>query len=481
MLTQLQEIELVPIPTPLQPTANDSGDQSQILYRRPAASVELPKSEDVNMFALEANPDNFPDGGMKAYLVLLGSFCGLIADFGIPNSLGAIEAYVSTHQLSNDKQSTVSWVFSLHLGLMFFCGVFSGSLFDRYGSRKLLIAGTVCMGGGLFASAQLHTLLQFILSFSILTAVGASLAMAPLIGVLSHWFLKKRGFACSAATIGGLVGASVFAVMLQDLYTSIGFKWAMRILAFICVGCMLLSILLIKDGPGRNVIDETELATETTNDERKHKWWLWEWLTSFIDFHLFKDIRFISLILAVFLSEMVAMNVLTYLASYALANSVSELKSYLLITIVNLSGIPARFITGILADKYGRFNIMLFTSVFSAVFIFSMLLPAKGNLLTLYAFCVAYGCSSSAVLSLIAPCLGQICSATSFGKYYGTLYFCLAFMIIFGIYLASLTIDNGTVDDYNHWIIFEGSIAFAAVFAWIWARSTNVGFRLCKF
>lgn len=454
-------------------------DESRSLYRRGTIASDPPKKDDVNMFSLEANPEAFPDGGLSAYLVLLGSFCGLIADFGIPNSMGAIETYVSTHQLSGENLSTVSWIFSLHLGVMYFCGVFSGSLFDKFGSRRLLVIGTLFMCAGLFATAELTEVVHFILSFSILTAIGTSLAMAPLIGVLSHWFLKRRAFACSVATIGGLVGASIFVMMLQKLYAQIGFKWAMRILSFICLGCMLVSILLVKDGPAKNVQVEGHSLQEESTQRPVHKTKFD--ISSFIDFHFFKDIRFVSLILAVFLSEIIAMTVLTYLASYALANGVSELKSYLLITIVNISGIPARYITGVLADRYGRFNMMFFTSIFTAIFIFAMLLPAKGNLPLLYAFCVGYGCSSSAVLSLIAACLGQICSASSFGKYYGSLYFSLAFLTILGIYLSSFSIGNRTAADYQNWIIFEGSIAIASVFGWLGSRYTNVGFRLGKF
>lgn len=471
-----------------------SGVEGQLLslYRRTLVAEPRRKTEEVTMFTLEKNPEDFPDGGLSAYLVLAGSFCGLIADFGIPNSLGALEAYVSNNQLKGIRQSTISWVFSLHLGVMFFCSIFSGGLFDKYGSRKLLMGGTVFMCGGLLATAELKSLYQFILAFSIVTAIGASLAMAPLIGVLSHWFLKKRGFACSLATVGGLVGSAIFVMMLQRLYSEIGFKWAMRVLSLICLACMTISVLLIKDRPTRKTDSQPEVTsmTEVTSmgeasrsedvsiepdsDWKKN-------LSTVLDFSPFKNIRFVSLVVSVFLSEMTAISLLMYMASYALANGVSQAKSYLLITVINVSGIPARLATGILADKFGRFNVMLFTTCFTAVFIFALLLPAHGNLTLLYIFGVGYGCSSSAAVSLIATCLGQITPAATFGKYYGILYFCLAFLTIIGIFLASLTIKDGTPADYQNWILFEGCIAVAGILAWLWARYTNVGFRLCKF
>lgn len=476
------DVPMVPIAT--ESPALGALPEGQVLSYRRASIVPKPESRDDQMYASEANPEKFPDGGFLAYLVLFGSFCGLIADFGIPNSMGALEAYVSTHQLVAAKLSTVSWVFSLHLGVMFLGGVLFGDMFDHYGATKLLIGGTVLMCGGLMATAELSSMYQFILSFGVLTALGTSLAMAPLIGVLSHWFLKKRAMACSIATVGGLVGSSMFALVLQKLFAEVGFKWGIRVLALICLVCMLLSIAFVKERREETVPegDQSEPhSADQTETELEPASPFWDALRSAMDLALFKDIRFVSLAIAVFVSEINSITVLTFLASYALANGVQTLKAYLLITLVNLFGIPARLLTGFLADRYGRFNVMFSTSLFSAVFTFGLLVPAKGELLMLYSFVVLFGFLSSAVISLIAPCLGQICPAARFGKYYGVLYFCLAFLTVLGIFFTSLVIDTGSQHRYQMWTFFEAGVSVAAIFAWGWARYCNVGFRVCKF
>ena len=66
-------------------------------------------------------------------------------------------------------------------------GIFLVS-FDKFGAKRPLIAGNFFMCLGLLCTAESRSLYQFILSFSIVTAIGTSLAMSPLIGVLSHWF-----------------------------------------------------------------------------------------------------------------------------------------------------------------------------------------------------------------------------------------------------------------------------------------------------
>ncbi|KAK6461822.1 monocarboxylate permease [Scheffersomyces coipomensis] len=440
------------------------------------------------MYASETNAASIPDGGKEAYIVLFGSFMGLIADFGIANSMGAIESYISTHQLILDKNVNVSWIFSLHLGVMYFGGVFFGELFDRYGAKRPLMAGTVLLCCGLFATAESRTLYQFILSFSILTALGTSVCMSPLIGVLSHWFLKKRAMACSIATIGGLVGASCFSILLQQLYTKVGYKWAIRVLAFICLFCMGIAVLLVKERAKEKKSVSDQEAHGDINSQISDVFTQGNvlktslnFLKGALDFTILKDSRFVLLTLAVWLAELISMSSLTYLSSYALNFGLSNSNAYLLITIVNVCGIPSRLVSGILADKYGRFNVMIGTSVLTTIVIFGLWLPAKGSVGLLFAFAALFGISTSAVISLIPACTGQICSSNNFGKVYGTLYFLLGFLTMLGMYFASLVISHGTLINYRNFVLYEGALAVSSGIIWTLARYSAIGWKLAKF
>lgn len=439
------------------------------------------------MYQSEKNPHDFPDGGKDAYITLLGSCIGLIIDFGIANSLGAIESYVTSHQLESVDDTSVSWVFTLHLGVMYFGGVFFGELFDKVGARKMLIAATIFMAVGIFCTAESTKLSHFILSFGITTAIGTSLGMVPLIGVLSHWFLRKRALACSVATIGGLIGSSVFAVMLQSLYLKVGFKWAIRVLGFISLFCMAIAIVLIK----QRDMDTKPVDTNDTvvEDSRLQKNELKInpikatilFFKDALDLSIIKDSRFVTLSLAVFCAEIISMSTLTYLTSYGLDHGISSSNAFLLITVVNVSGIPSRLLSGILADKYGRFNVMIAMSLFTTIVVFGVWLPAKGHLGVLFAFAVLFGVSTSANISLIPATTSQICSAERFGKVYGTLYFVLAFLTILGMYFASLVLDNRSLSDYRNFVVYEGALSVAAIGLWIAARYCSVGMKWCKF
>ena len=102
-LTENNITENGEIRTGTRSTAYNVGEEVSRITHRPKYKLKTSdfstKESTALMYASEANPDDFPDGGLAAYLVLFGSFMGLIADFGIANSLGAIQSYVTSHQL----------------------------------------------------------------------------------------------------------------------------------------------------------------------------------------------------------------------------------------------------------------------------------------------------------------------------------------------------------------------------------------------
>jgi hypothetical protein len=87
----------------------------------------------------------YPEGGTEAWLVVFGSWCGLLCSIGILNIMGTLQNHISQNQLKEYDAATVGWIFSLHAFLAFFCGVYIGPTFDKYGPRWLIRVGSVCI------------------------------------------------------------------------------------------------------------------------------------------------------------------------------------------------------------------------------------------------------------------------------------------------------------------------------------------------
>lgn len=402
----------------------------------------------------------YPDGGWEAWLVVLGSFCGLMPVFGLINSLGAIQAYISEHQLARKSESQVSWVFSAFVFSNSFLTGQVGHLFDCYGPHYLAIPGAVLLVLGLFMTSLSVEYYQFFLSFSVCCGVGSVLVLTPEISIISHWFNRRRGAAIGIATMSGSLGGVVFPIMLRKLYSSVGFGWAIRVLAFITLGLMGVAIFFLKP----------RLASPATRYNLT--------FSSMFDVKSLKDMRFTWLCIANVLGELGVINGLTFLTSYAIAAGNSQSLSYALLAMLNGTGMVGRVVPGFLADRFGRFNTLIATTLLGAITIFVIWLPFGKHRAGLITFALAHGFCNGGIYSLVPVCCGQICRTRDYGKRYGTMYFLASFTILIGIPLSGLLIGDGS--GYNNLVIFNGAVYLAAVFAMVASRYCAVGFAWKK-
>jgi hypothetical protein len=70
----------------------------------------------------------YPEGGLKAWLVVLGAWCALASGAGWLNSMGVLMAWISQNQLRDVPESTTAWIFSLYGFTLYFCGAQIGTL-----------------------------------------------------------------------------------------------------------------------------------------------------------------------------------------------------------------------------------------------------------------------------------------------------------------------------------------------------------------
>jgi hypothetical protein len=108
-----------------------------------------PNSRKGAMNSLDCKED-FPEGGLKAWSVVVGAFCGSFSIFALINSTGVLLEYLQAHQLKDYTSSQISWIFGLQLFLIFFCGAPAGPIFDAYGPRVLIFVGSILLVVSMF-------------------------------------------------------------------------------------------------------------------------------------------------------------------------------------------------------------------------------------------------------------------------------------------------------------------------------------------
>jgi hypothetical protein len=97
----------------------------------------------------ESNPQEvpvtYPEGGLEAWLVVFGCWCGIIASVGMTNVMGTYQAYLAENQLKEYNEGEIGWIFSIYTFLAFFCSIYCGPIFDKHGPRSLVLVGSVCI------------------------------------------------------------------------------------------------------------------------------------------------------------------------------------------------------------------------------------------------------------------------------------------------------------------------------------------------
>lgn len=64
--------------------------------------------------------EKYPDGGLSAWLVVLGSWCAMVPSMGLLNTFGVLHAWTSKHQLLAYSESKIGWVFGTYAFFLYF-------------------------------------------------------------------------------------------------------------------------------------------------------------------------------------------------------------------------------------------------------------------------------------------------------------------------------------------------------------------------
>lgn len=152
----------------------------------------------------------FPDGGVRAWLVVFGGWCCLFSSFGWIMIMGVFQDWYEHHTLREYSASTIAWIPSMQVCLMFLLAPIFGMVFDCYGPRALLIGGGLFQLVGVMLLSLCHKYYQVFLAQGICSAIGTSAMFYAGNNTVGRWFRRRRalalGLVSSGSSAGGLVG-----------------------------------------------------------------------------------------------------------------------------------------------------------------------------------------------------------------------------------------------------------------------------------
>lgn len=108
------------------------------------------------------------------------------------------------------QPSSIAWIGSLQLFLIFFSGIGVGYLTDSGYPRQVIAVGTALLIVAIFTTAECTQLWQFILAQGITGGLGSGFLFLPSTAMIAHWFKLKRGLVYGVLATGSSAGGVIF-------------------------------------------------------------------------------------------------------------------------------------------------------------------------------------------------------------------------------------------------------------------------------
>ncbi|TVY94412.1 Aspyridones efflux protein [Lachnellula willkommii] len=391
-----------------------------------------------------------PNGGAQAWLQVLGAHLLFFNSWGIINTFGAYQAFYEQNLLSTHNSSQISWIGTFQGFLLVVFSFVAGPIFDQGYFRTLIITGTILVVFGMMMTSLATQYWQLFLAQGVVTGLGAGCLFLPSIAIVATYFTTKRALATGITAAGGSIGSVVYPVVFHKLQPQIGFAWATRIIAFIALATLLVSILIMKTRlpppeTSRRMIDPAALRS-----------------LPYMVFNIGLFFAFAGLYIPFF-----------YAITYAeLHLGIKEDLSFYMLAVLNGASVFGRILPGLLADRFGSLQVITAASLISGVVAFCWL--AVDNLGGLVVFCIVYGFISGAVVSLPATVVAGFAPGLHLVGTWIGMSLCFAAMgFLIGNPIAG-TIINIAESKFSGGIIFSASFIAAGAAAFVLAGALKM-------
>ena len=277
-----------------------------------------------------------PDGGLRAWLQVLGSVIVFVNLWGFTFAFGSFQAYFERTLLASEPPSTISWIGTFQVFFLIFGGILTGPLFDLGYYKTMLYTGAVVETIGVFMTSLCSEWYQFFLAQGVLMGLGCAFLYVPGMALVGRTFKKNRAIALAITSCGAPLGGIIYTLIFEQLIGKIGFGWTVRVMGFVMLSGYIVAVPLL-------LFRASNLGDLSSGTKRK-----------LLDLTAFRDLPFCWYTLSNFLVFLGYMNPFNYMATYGQA-AVGLTRSFSLyvIMIAQASSIVGRLIAGQLARRIG--------------------------------------------------------------------------------------------------------------------------------
>lgn len=388
-----------------------------------------------------------------AWVVTAVTFVALLAASAVRAAPGVI--LVPLEQEFGWDRAVISLAVSVSLITFGLGGPIGGTLVDRVGPRRALLAGMAMIGAGLFLLLSLHDLWQLYLIWGVLIGVGTGIASQVTGAAVAHrWFRAHRGMVIGLFGAATSVGQLIFVPTMMRLTDAEGWRSGIGLLMAASIAVLVPVLLFMRDRPsdvGARAYGEGETlsAAEQAADARRTPLGV-----------ALRDRDFWLLAASFFICGYTSNGLVgTHLIPHAMEHGFTSVTSATAVGVMGAMNIVGTLGSGWLSDRFDNRKLLAGYYGFRALSLVA--LPFIFQEQWLYAFAILYGLDWIATVPPTANLTAQLFGRASLGQLYGWIFF--SHMV--GAALAAFAggYAHTVLGDYHLMFISAALMGFVAV------------------
>ena len=370
-------------------------------------------------------------------MVVASAFTLMFVGFGAAYSFAAF--FTAFEAEFGASRGDIALVFSVAAFLWFACGAPGGVLADRFGARRVTLAGVAFLAAALAIASLAGSITMLYVTYSIGTGIGVGLMYVPAVGAVQPWFDSNRALA-SGLAVAGIGGGNIAGPLLAEWWIGmLGWRGAYLALALFVLVAGGAAALAIRSKPAPHA--QPLAGTALRAALRTSAFWM----------------LYASLVLSC-IGIFVPM---VHLGPYAQDAGLSAAQGVALVSLIGLGSLVGRFTIGAFADRLGRLASLVVAYVGLGVMLLVWLAGTSYALLALFA--VVFGMCYGAAVALLPTIVMDRYGARAVSGIIGFLYTGAGVGTLLGPWLAGVAYDLlGT---------YRMPILAAAVFSFLAAAS----------
>ena len=360
------------------------------------------------------------DDSRYGWVVVAAAFTLMFVGFGAAYSFAAFFAAFEAE--FGASRGDIALVFSLCAFLWFSSGAPGGMLADRFGARRVALAGVVCLVLALWAASVAQSLGVLYAVYSIGIGIGVGLVYVPSVGAVQPWFSANRAFASGLAVAG--IGAGNFAGPLLAAWWIELFGWRGAYLA-------LASFILVLGGTAAALLRiKPKTAFQVEGMALREA---------------LKTVPFWLLFASLVLSCIGLFVPMVHLSPYATDAGYTPAQGVALVSLIGVGSLLGRFTVGVPADRIGRLPSLC--AMYAGLGVMFLLWYAASAYWMLVVFALVFGVCYGAYVALLPTIVMDLYGPRSVSGIIGCLYTGCGLGTLVGPWLAGVAYD--TVGGYQ--------------------------------